>query len=68
MQYPVTDLQRTGHEGVAWVVCTENSETQAEGTPPKRGVLAINIVEQRKDCWKMVHHHGSPVLTNPSGS
>ncbi|HEX9759196.1 MAG TPA: nuclear transport factor 2 family protein [Nitrospiria bacterium] len=66
IKFTVSDLHISGDEGVAWVVCTENIETQAEEPSQKSRILATNIFEKRNDLWKMVHHHGSPVLTNPS--
>jgi len=68
MKFTITDLHIAVYEGVAWVVCTENIETQADGTPQKSRILATNIFEKRNDHWKMVHHHGSPVLTHSPGS
>jgi ketosteroid isomerase-like protein len=48
---------------LAWVVLTENIESQhREGTAAAQ-VQATNIFERHAGRWFLVHHHGSPVYT-----
>ncbi len=66
MRFTITDIHVTSHGGVAWVICTENIETKAEENIQQSRIEATNIFEKRDGLWKMVLHHGSPVLINAS--
>ncbi len=68
MKFTVTELHLTVHGGVAWIVCTENIETEMDETIQKSRVVATNVFEYREGRWVMVHHHGSPVFSSPTES
>lgn len=58
LQFIVTDERVSVVGDVAWVTCNENlldgGTTQA--------VAATNVFARSVDGWRLVHHHGSPVL------
>lgn len=58
LQFILTDERVSVVGDVAWVTCNENlldgGATQA--------VAATNVFARTDDGWRMVHHHGSPVL------
>lgn len=61
LQFIVTDARVTVAGDVAWVTCNENlldgGTTQA--------VAATNVFAVADDGWRLVHHHGSPVVQQP---
>lgn len=58
LQFIVTDERIAVVGGLAWVTCNENlidgGATQA--------VAATNVFARADGGWRLVHHHGSPVL------
>lgn len=58
LQFIVTDERVAVSGDVAWVTCNENlldgGATQA--------VAATNVFAKTGDGWRLVHHHGSPVI------
>lgn len=48
----------------AWVTCTEEIETRLPDGISRGVVEATNVFERRDGAWKMVHHHGSPLVRN----
>lgn len=58
LQFIVTDERVAVAGDLAWVTCNENlidgGETQA--------VAATNVFARGEGRWRLVHHHGSPVL------
>lgn len=62
MKFELTEIQIQVAGDVAWVICTENiTSRQGEVTQESR-VLATNLYEKVDDGWKIIHHHGSPVM------
>jgi uncharacterized protein (TIGR02246 family) len=47
---------------VAWVVCTENIATSTLDGRSESRVEATNVFERHDGRWRMVNHHGSPVV------
>lgn len=47
---------------VAWVVCMEHLTSGQAGEEHESRVLATNIFERQQGQWRMIHHHGSPVM------
>ena len=62
MKFELTEMQIQVAGDLAWVICTENiTSRQGEATQDSR-VLATNLYENVGDQWKIIHHHGSPVM------
>lgn len=62
MKFELTEMQIQVAGDLAWVICTENiTSRQGEVTQDSR-VLATNLYENVDDQWKIIHHHGSPVM------
>jgi len=62
MKFELTEIQIQVAGDVAWVICTENiASRQGERSQDSR-VLATNLYEKTGDSWKIIHHHGSPVM------
>jgi len=47
---------------VAWVVCTENITSKTYDGISRSRVEATNVFERHEGHWRIVHHHGSPVV------
>ncbi|TLY29146.1 MAG: DUF4440 domain-containing protein [Nitrospirae bacterium] len=62
MKFDLTEIQVQVAGDVAWVICTENiTSKQGDATQESR-VLATNLYERVGEQWKIIHHHGSPVM------
>jgi ketosteroid isomerase-like protein len=62
MKFELTEMQVQVAGDLAWVICTENiTSRQGEATQESR-VLATNLYEKAGAGWKIIHHHGSPVM------
>ncbi len=62
MEFELSDLQIQVAGDVAWVICVENITSRQGETLQETRVLATNLYERIGDEWKMIHHHGSPVM------
>ncbi len=62
MEFELSDLQIQVAGDVAWVICVENITSRQGETLQETKVLATNLYERIGDEWKMIHHHGSPVM------
>jgi ketosteroid isomerase-like protein len=62
MRFTITDVVVEVRGDVAWVHCTENILSEAQGSLSITAVLATNVFERRQRAWLMVHHHASHVL------
>ncbi len=58
LQFIVTDEQVAVTGDLAWVTCNENLIDG--GTA--QAVAATNVFARSDDGWRLVHHHGSPVI------
>lgn len=58
LQFIVTDEQVHVAGDVAWVTCTENLIDAGNA----QTVAATNVFVRTDDGWRLVHHHGSPVI------
>ena len=57
-QFILTNISATGSDDVAWVTLDENLvQGGSTGT-----IAATNIFTRRDGEWRMVLHHGSPVM------
>jgi ketosteroid isomerase-like protein len=62
MKFELTEIQIQVAGDVAWVICTENiTSRQGEAVQESR-ILATNLYEKVGNSWKIIHHHGSPVM------
>ena len=60
-QFILTNLSISGDGDVAWVTLDENLVQGVEGSTAAT-IAATNIFVRFPDGWKMVLHHGSPVI------
>lgn len=62
MEFELTDLQVQVAGDVAWVICVENITSRQGENLQETRVLVTNLFERIGDVWKMIHHHGSPIM------
>ncbi len=62
MSFSLTDVQVQVAEDVAWVTCTENITSRHGDTTQNSRVVATNLYERLEGSWKIIHHHGSPLM------
>ncbi len=62
MEFELSDMQVQVAGDLGWVVCMENIVSRQGETEKQSRVLATNLFERFGDEWKMIHHHGSPVM------
>jgi len=64
IQFFLTDVHVQVDHELAWVTCAENILSGAQAREEMQGakVLATNVFRRVDGTWRMVHHHGSPVL------
>jgi limonene-1,2-epoxide hydrolase len=63
MHFVLTALRVEVVGDLAWVVLTENLESQHREGESAAQIQATNIFERHDGRWFLVHHHGSPVYT-----
>ncbi len=62
MEFELTELQVQVAADIAWVICTENIASRVGEAPQNSRVVATNLFERIGDEWKIIHHHGSPLM------
>jgi ketosteroid isomerase-like protein len=62
MQFVITDAEATVEGDYSWVTCTENLTSVVNAQVNGASVQTTNILHQRDGKWRLVHHHGSPVM------
>jgi ketosteroid isomerase-like protein len=62
MKFDLTEIQVQVAGDMAWVICTENITSRQGETVQESQVLATNLYELVENHWKMIHHHGSPIM------
>jgi len=62
MQFAVTGVELRVEGNVGWVTCTENITSLVDGQVGESRVQGTNVYVRRGTEWRMVHHHGSPVM------
>ena len=63
MKFDLAEIHVQGAGDLAWVICTEQlmvQQSSDEGLHSR--VLATNLFERMHEEWKLIHHHGSPVM------
>lgn len=68
MQFTITDVDVAVVGNWGWVTCLENIVSVVGGHVTEGKVQATNIFVRDGGRWKMVHHHGSPVLRTSSST
>jgi ketosteroid isomerase-like protein len=63
MSFDLTGVEITVVGDLAWVVCTENITSRTYDGVSRSQVEATNLFERHGGQWRMVHHHGSPVVS-----
>ena len=63
MRFTLTAVHVEVDGDLAWVVLTENLDSQDREGATAAQVQATNIFQRHDGRWFMVHHHGSPVYT-----
>ncbi len=62
LQFIVTNTQAAVAGDVGWVTCDENILDAAAGVAGAT-VAALNVFARTGGTWKLVVHHGSPVMS-----
>ncbi|REE97937.1 nuclear transport factor 2 family protein [Thermomonospora umbrina] len=67
IQFVLTDLHTEVHGDQALVTCSENIITVDDSSGPGEmlaggSVVATNVFLRVEGEWRLLHHHGSPVL------
>ncbi len=62
MSFSLTELQVQVAGDVAWVICTENITSRHADATQNSRVVATNLYERMDEGWKIIHHHGSPLM------
>lgn len=62
MEFSLSEMQVQVAGDLAWVVCTENIVSRQGETSQESRVVATNLFERIQDTWKIIHHHGSPLM------
>jgi hypothetical protein len=62
MRFELTGVEISVSGDVAWVVCTENITSRTYDGVSRSQVEATNVFERHDGRWRLVHHHGSPVV------
>ena len=62
MGFSLTELQVQVAGDLAWVICTENIRSRHGDNKQNSQVVATNLFERISEGWKMIHHHGSPLM------
>ena len=62
MNFELTEIQVQVAADVAWVICTENITSRVGEEDQHSTIVATNLYERIGDEWKIIHHHGSPLM------
>jgi ketosteroid isomerase-like protein len=62
MSFHLTGVEIAVVGDLAWVVCTENITSRTYDGISRSQVEATNVFERHDGRWRLVHHHGSPVV------
>jgi len=62
MKFELTEVQVQVAADIAWVICTENIASRVGENEQNSQVVSTNLFERIGDEWKIIHHHGSPLM------
>lgn len=68
MRVALTNVDAEVLGDLAWVVATENIETEQRDGVSSACVQATNVFQRLHGRWLLVHHHGSPVYAPAEGA
>lgn len=55
-------METTVRGEIGWVVCQEHLTALSGDRKTEGLVMATNLFERTDGVWRLIHHHGSPVL------
>jgi len=55
------DLSVRGNLG--WTICNESIATQDDDKWVDGRIISTNLFERHDGAWRLIHHHGSPLLS-----
>lgn len=62
MVFSLTEIQVQVAEDLAWVICTESITSRHGEKTQNSQIVATNLYERLEETWKIIHHHGSPLM------
>lgn len=62
MKFTLTDVRVNVTGSLSWVTLYENLVSRVQDEANLAVVLTTNIFEESDAGWRMIHHHGSPVM------
>lgn len=62
MRFTLTDVRVNVSGSLSWVTLYENLASNVQGEANSAVVLTTNLFEDSEQGWRMIHHHGSPVM------
>ena len=62
MKFELTEVQVQVAADIAWVICTENIASRVGENEQNSQVVSTNLFERIGEEWKIIHHHGSPLM------
>lgn len=68
MRFTISDVRVEAARELAWVTCTENILSDVGGRVGVTAILATNLFARVDDRWRLVHHHASHVLGDPTAA
>jgi ketosteroid isomerase-like protein len=63
MRFTISDVHVMVAGETGWVTCTENILSEVHGRLSVTKILATNLFEHGVGGWRMIHHHGSHIMT-----
>src|SRR5262245_11812124 len=63
MRFTISDVHVVVSGDAGWVTCTENILSEVHGRLSVTKILATNLFEHGVGGWRMIHHHGSHIMS-----
>jgi len=67
MRFTLTDVRVNVSGSLGWVTLYENLASNVQGEANSAVVLTTNLFQEAQHGWRMIHHHGSPVMIPQPG-
>lgn len=68
LEFSIKHIDISIEGNLAWVTCQENMTQAVSGRSVQSVIMATNIFERKDNYWRLVHHHGSPVVRQPDSA